>query len=123
MDKPETWASSSGIDRVHDPVFEDGRLIGFAFDTNIGGKTYAGVAKPHSRIEGESISWQIQNAEITGQVRVDISPIDTQTRIRVELDVESKGMMSRMFFPLIAGVIGNGLPQTVDAFASGFEGT
>lgn len=121
MDKPDTWASISGIDRVRDPRFEDGRLVGFAFDTNVAGRAYAGIATPAKRVEGESISWRIQNSEIKGTVAVELQPIDQKTEIGVALHVESNGMMSRMLFPVIASVVGNGLPRTVDEFASRFR--
>lgn len=121
MDDPETWASISGIDRVREPKFQDGRLIGFAFDTNVAGRAYAGIATPASRVEGESISWRIQNSEIKGVVGVELTPVDQKTEIGVALHVESNGMMSRMFFPVIANVVGNGLPKTVDEFAARFD--
>ena len=122
MDNPETWGSISGIDRVHDPRFEGGRLVGFSFDTRVAGKAYAGNATPNGRREGQSIGWHIENSEVKGRVRVDLEPAGDDTTITVDLMVESKGMMSTMFFPVIAGTVGNGLPRTVDEFAASFGG-
>jgi hypothetical protein len=34
------------------------------------------------------------------------------------LEVESAGFLSSMFFPVIAGAIGSGLPRAVDEFAA-----
>lgn len=120
MDDPNTWGGISGIDRVHDPRFAEGKLVGFEFDTEVAGKAYRGTAAPDVRDEGRAIAWRIENSEIRGRVSVQLSAVANQTEITVDLDVESKGMMSRMFFPVIAGVVGSGLPRTVDEFAARF---
>jgi hypothetical protein len=41
------------------------------------------------------------------------------TTVTVTLHVESAGLLSAMFFPVIAGAIGKGLPGAVDGFVSG----
>jgi carbon monoxide dehydrogenase subunit G len=41
------------------------------------------------------------------------------TEIEVDLHVESVGLLSTMFFPVVAGAVGSGLPRAVDAFANG----
>lgn len=119
LDDPVTWESISGIDRVYDPQFDDhDRLVGFAFDTEVGGKRYKGVATPAVREEGTVMGWDVKNSEITGTTTVALSSLGKETRITVTLRVASAGFLSGMLFPAIAKTIGNGLPQTVEDFAA-----
>lgn len=122
MDDPQTWASISGIDQVTNPQFADNQLVGFSFTSDVAGRTYHGKATPAGRTHGRSITWGISNSEIKGQVQIEMSPVSHGTKLTVNLEVESAGMMSRMFFPVIAGTIGNGLPRTVEQFATRFRG-
>lgn len=122
LDRPQTWEAVGGVDRVYDPVVDaDGRLQGFSFDTRAGGSTYSGTATPHERIEGRKMAWQVTNSEVYGVTSVALEPGDDGTRIAVRLEVQSAGLMSSMFFPIIAGAIGNGLPKAVDEFAAGLD--
>lgn len=106
---------------MFDPTVDDrGRLRGFSFDTVAAGKKYVGKATPHERVEGEKMAWRIENSEVKGVTAVSLRPEDRGTSIIVELQVQSAGLMSSMFFPVIAGAIGNGLPKAVEAFAAGF---
>jgi len=119
LDRPETWERFGGVDRVYDPVVDaNGRLQGFSFDTRAGGKAYKGTAIPHERVEGRRMAWRVENSEVRGITSVEIEPGDEETRIVVRLEVESAGLLSSMFFPVIAGAIGNGLPKAVDDFAA-----
>lgn len=119
LDRPETWEAVGGVDRVYDPVVDaDGRLQGFSFDTRAGGKAYSGTATPHERIEGRKMAWRVENSEVRGVTSVEIKPAHDETRITVRLEVQSAGLLSSMFFPVIAGAIGNGLPKAVDDFAA-----
>lgn len=120
LDRPLTWEAIGGVDRVYDPVVDaEGRLQGFSFDTRAGGKTYIGAATPHERVEGRKMAWRIETSEVHGVTSVELEPGDDWTRITVRLEVQSAGLLSSMFFPIIAGAIGNGLPRAVDEFAAG----
>jgi carbon monoxide dehydrogenase subunit G len=122
LDQPETWESIGGVGRVYDPkIDEEGRLVGFSFDTIAGGRKYVGVATPHERVEHKRMSWHVQNSEVTGVASVTLDPSDTGTVITVTLHVESVGLLSSMLFPLIATAIGSGLASSVDSFAASFE--
>jgi carbon monoxide dehydrogenase subunit G len=121
LDEPSTWESIGGVDRVFDPKIDDqGRLAGFSFDTVAAGRKYVGVATPHQRAEGSVMSWRIENSEVRGLTKVELEPSNPGTAITVTLEVQSAGLLSSVFFPVIAGAIGNGLPRAVDEFASGF---
>ena len=121
LDRPETWEAISGIDRVaNSTVDQRGRLQSFSFDTEVAGKKYRGTATPGRRIDGSAMAWNVRNAEIKGVIDVALTDVSGGTAVTVTLDVESASFMSGMFFPVIAGAIGNGLPEAVDVFAAGF---
>ena len=122
LDRPETWEGIGGVDKVIAPVIDnDDRLRGFSFETAVGGKIYLGKATPKAREESRLMAWTIENSEVRGVTTVQISDDGPGTRVQVTLEVESVGMLASMFFPVIANAIGSGLPQTVDAFAAGFD--
>jgi len=121
LDLPSTWESIGGIDKVVDPIVDsDGRLQGFSFDSIVAGKSYRGEATPAGRDEGRLIGWDIQNSEIAGTITVVLSPDAEETNINVTLGVESRGLLSGMFFSVVSKTIGSGLPRSVDEFAAGF---
>ncbi len=121
LDQPSTWEEIGGVDRVIDPVIDSkGRLRGFSFEVRAAGKKYIGFAEPHERSEGELMSWRVDAAEVRGVTRVSLNSVDEGTEVTVTLEVESKGLLSAMFFPVIASTIGSGLPRSVDDFAQRF---
>lgn len=121
LDQPETWEAIGGVDRIFEPRLDtEGRLLGFSFDTVAAGKRYVGTATPHRREEGQVMAWNVENSEVTGVTTVELTPSETGTAITVTLDVQSAGLLSGMFFSVIAKAIGNGFPAAVDAFAAGF---
>jgi hypothetical protein len=121
LDRAKTWENIGVVDRVFDPQFDDARLVGFSFESVAGGRRYVGVAKPANRQEGRVMGWRIENSEVAGTLEVRLASRGSGTDITVALDVKSVGLLSTMFFPVVAGAVGNGLPRAVDAFAAGFE--
>jgi len=119
LDRPETWESIGGVDRVFDPAVDDeGRLQGFSFDTIAAGRQYVGTATSQDRVEGQRIAWRIENPAIRGVTTVELRSKDGGTSITVWLQVQSASLLSSMFFPVIAGAIGSGLPEAVEDFAA-----
>ena len=119
LNQPATWEAIGGVDRVFDPIVDDnGDLRGFSFATVVAGKPYEGRARPREREEPRLISWDIANSEIRGVTRVVLSPNASGTGITVTLEMESVGLLSRVFFPVIASAVGNGLPDAVESFAA-----
>jgi carbon monoxide dehydrogenase subunit G len=119
LDQPDTWESIGGVDRVFDPNVDDqGRLIGFSFDTVAAGRKYVGKATPNERVEGKLMAWNVHNSEVRGVTTVILDPTATGTVVTVVLEVESVGLLSSMIFPIIAGTIGSGLPRSVEEFAA-----
>ena len=119
LDQPATWEAIGGVDRVFDADLDgEQRLRGFSFDTVAAGRKYVGQARPHRRIEGEVMAWDIQNPEIRGVINVTLRPAGSDgTEIQVTMAVHSVGFLSSMLFPVIATAIGSGFPDTVDEFA------
>ena len=122
LDQPDTWESIGGVDRVFDPKIDDqGRLIGFSFDTVAAGRKYVGKATPSERVEGKLMAWNVHNSEVRGVTTVILDPTATGTVVTVVLEVESVGLLSSMIFPIIARAIGSGLPRSVEEFAAGLD--
>lgn len=120
LDRPDTWEAIGGVDRVFGPTIDDqGRLQGFSFETVAGGKRHTGTASPHERVEGTTMAWNIESSEVEGTTSVDLEGDDRGTRVTVTVYVKSVGFLSSMFFPVIAGALGKGLPAAVEEFAAG----
>ena len=118
LDDPAIWEGIGGVDRVYDPVIDDqGHLRGFSFDTLVGGRPYRGRATPRDRVEGITISWNIDSGEIRGVTSVDLEEEYGDTAVTVTVAFEVSGMLSTLFFPVISAAIGNGLPEAVERFA------
>ncbi len=124
MDDPKSWEAISGVDRVFDPLVDpEGHLQGFSFESVAAGKQYLGRARPAGREPQKMVAWDIETSEMRGRVVVGLSPMDGDTRVHVSLRVESVGMLSSVFFPVIASAIGEGFAGTVDEFARTLSGS
>lgn len=122
LDLPETWEGIGGVNRVFDPEIDgEGRLRGFRFETLAAGSRYRGEATPRARQERRLMSWNIESPEVRGVITVESAQAEDGTEISVELTVESLGVLSTVFFPVVAGAIGNGLPGAVEDFARNLE--
>lgn len=122
LDRPETWQAIGGVDRVFDPEVDDqGRLQGFSFETMAGGKRHTGTSRPNQRVEGTTMAWNVESSEVKGITKVDLEPEGDGTRVSVTVQVESVGFLSSMFFPVIAGALGKGLPRAVEEFVAGLS--
>lgn len=121
LDEPSTWEQVGGVDRVTDAVVDgEGRLQGFSFEVRAAGRSYVGAATPLQRVEDELMSWRVETDEVKGATSVALRAAGEGTEMTVTLEVESKGLLSTMFFPVIAATIGSGLPRSVDDFAERF---
>lgn len=122
LDEPTTWEQIGGVDSITDAVIDsEGRLQGFGFEVRAGGKVYVGLATPHQRIEDRLMAWNVDTSEVKGVTNVALRPVGESTEVTVTLEVESKGLLASMFFPVIAAAIGSGLPKSVEEFTTRFE--
>jgi hypothetical protein len=119
---PTTWEAIPGVDRVVNPVVDEaGALRGFEFQSVAGGRPYVGKASPSGRIEEQLMSWDISTSELKGALSVEIGAAESGTSVAVTLAIQSVGMLSSMFFPIIASALGSGFPRAVEEFASGLS--
>jgi carbon monoxide dehydrogenase subunit G len=117
LDQPATWESIPGVDRVIDPIVDgSGRLVGFSFESMVGGKAYRGEASTAGREEEKMMAWDIRTSELKGRVTVALSAYGEGTRVYVRVDIEGVGMLGSVFFPVIASAVGNGFHETVNEF-------
>jgi carbon monoxide dehydrogenase subunit G len=122
LEMPTTWEAIPGVDRVVDPVIdESGRLLGFSFESAVGGRRYNGTATPAGREVGRMIGWHISTSEIQGRISVGLAPEGEATRVDVSLEVEGVGILGSLFFPVIASAIGGGFTETVEEFVGGLR--
>ncbi len=120
LDEPHTWEAIPGVNRVTDAAVDaDGRLRGFSFESDVGGRKYLGKATPAGREEGRLMAWDIDSSEVKGNVSIELGPDADGTRVHVRLAVEGVGMLGSLFFPVIASAIGGGFAATVEEFVSG----
>ena len=118
LQQPETLEGIGGVDRVHDALIDqEGRLQGFSFEATAAGQVYPGLATPLTREEGRVIAWSIDTSEIEGMIRIDLADQGAGTDLTVIVELETRSILSSVFFPVITSAMGKGLPDAVEAFA------
>ena len=114
LQEPDVWASLGPVQKVWDPIIEDGVLTGFTWSTDIGGKVYEGTGKAISHERPTSYELLLDTSEMSGTITADLSPANPGgTEAVVAIELKSKGLLSSMFFPAIKNAIGSGFPQQV----------
>ena len=114
LQEPDVWASLGPVQKVWDPIFDDGVLTGFTWSTDIGGKVYEGTGKTIAHQRPDRYELLLDTSEMSGTITADLSaanPGGTEAVVAIEL--KSKGLLSSMFFPAIKNAIGSGFPQQV----------
>jgi len=118
LNDPKSWESVPGVDRILESVIDqEGQLQSFSFESLAAGKRYLGRALPAGREFEKMMAWDIETSEIRGRIIVSLGGTDDGTRVDVMLRLESVGVLSSVFFPVIASAIGDGFPKTVQDFA------
>ena len=113
----ETWSQIGPVDEVWEEArATDGTLDGFRWSAHVGPTKYKGSAKVALAEAPHHMKLMLDSSELRGSLIADIDD-GAPTRLAVRLEVESKGAMAAMFFPLIAETIGRGLPEQVEQFA------
>jgi carbon monoxide dehydrogenase subunit G len=122
LNDPQSWESIPGVDRILESVVDDGgQLQGFSFESVAAGKRYLGRALPAGRESEKMMAWDIETSEIRGRIIVGLQEANPGTRVDVSLRMESVGVLSSVFFPVIASAIGESSPNTVQEFARGLS--
>lgn len=118
----ETWANIGPVDEVWDPVHENGELRSYRWSATVGPTKYKGTARVVETNPPVRMRLELDAREMAGELEaVVVANGDGATRITVTLAVESRGMLSTLFFPVVSEAVGNGLPAQVDGFAASLE--
>jgi carbon monoxide dehydrogenase subunit G len=119
LQDPEIWASVGPVQKVWDPRFEDGVLVGFKWSTNIGGRTYEGVGTALEHDRPDRYTLDLDAGEMAGKVGTSLEDSNPGgTDIDVSIELRSQGMLSSLFFPAIKSAIGSGFPDQVNDMAT-----
>ncbi len=119
MNDPKSWESIPGVDRILESVVDqEDQLQGFSFESLAAGKRYLGRAIPAGREPEKMMAWDIETSEVRGRIIVSLAGAGEGTRVDVTLRMESVGVLSSVFFPVIAAAIEDGFPRSVDEFAA-----
>ena len=120
--EPATWKGIGPIDDIDDVRIDQAdRLVSFGWNTHIGPTRYRGKSAMVKNVPGERLLMKLTSSEMSGSLKVNLKPEDTETLVTVQLDFVAKGPMSSLFFPLISEAIKNGLRDQVDSFAANWE--
>ncbi|MGB9358546.1 MAG: SRPBCC family protein [Acidimicrobiia bacterium] len=114
LQEPDVWASLGPVQKVWDPIFDDGVLTGFTWSTDIGGKVYEGTGRAISHQRPDRYELMLDTSEMSGTITAELSPANPGgTEAVVAIELKSKGLLSSMFFPAIKNAIGSGFPGQV----------
>lgn len=118
LQEPATWAAVGGVDDIHNARFDtDGRLLGYDFMVTAAGRRFRGSASTVEASPPRRMAVDIDSSEMTGTITVGLADANQSIQVTVTVDARSKGLLSGMFFGVIASAIGNGLPANVESFA------
>jgi len=118
----ESWGRIGGVRKVEQPTFDArGEITGYRFIVELGGTSYIGQATRSTLTTGRRVSMTIDTEQLGGQIDVELEPYDHQTIVMVAMTVQSKGFMTAMLFPVIAGAIASSFNEEVERFASGLK--
>lgn len=119
LQQADVWSSIGPVQRVWDPIVEDGVLNGFSWSTDIGGVVYEGTGTATEQRRPDRYQLVLEASEMGGTITVDLSPANPGgTHASVTVEVRSKGLLSGMFFPLVSRAVGGGLEQQVEELAA-----
>jgi hypothetical protein len=67
----------------------------------------------------ENMLLSLDGGEVSALLTTSLTAVGTdRTEIDVTIELEPKGMMGTLFFPIISSAVRNGLEDHLDAFAS-----
>ncbi len=121
LQNADTWANIGPVGKVWDPVHEGESLVSYRWDTKVGPTRYEGTAVVSEAVPAARMKLDLDAREVRGSLTTDLAAGAEGTSISVTLVVESRGMLSTMFFPVISEAVGSGLPTQVEEFARSFS--
>jgi carbon monoxide dehydrogenase subunit G len=121
LQDPETWKGIGPIDDVwaaqHGP---DGALTGFSWRAHAAGRAWEGTATRSPLAATDSMTLNLDSAEIDGTITVDIAGTGSTSVLTVTMHARSKGFLAGMFWGVIATAMRTGLAAQVDRFGEQF---
>jgi hypothetical protein len=122
LQEPDTWANIGPINEVWDAEHDDsGALVRYRWSTTVGLRGYRGTAATEVADSPRLMRLALDGGEIVGTLTARLSPNGAGTGLEVTLEIVSRGALSTLFFPVVADVVGRGLPEQVERFAESFE--
>jgi carbon monoxide dehydrogenase subunit G len=119
LQNPDVWSSIGPVQKIWDPVVEDGVLDGFQWSTDIGGIVYDGTGKATVQERPDRYQLVLDTSEMAGTITVDLSPGNPGgTDVDVTVELRSKGLLSSMVFPLVSRAVGDGLADQIEDMAA-----
>ncbi|MFO7548739.1 MAG: SRPBCC family protein [Acidimicrobiia bacterium] len=119
LQRAETWASIGGVDEVFDVEHDDaGHLMGYHFHVRAAGRRFRGKATAVEAVQPGLMAVDIDSSEMLGRITVELTEASEHTTVTVTVDASAKGILSSMFFGVVARAIGSGLPESVEGFAA-----
>ncbi len=123
LQKPETWAAIGGVERSHDPEFDDGgNLVSYRFEAMIAGKGYPGTARTTVTDRPRRMVVAVDSKDLSGNIEVRLTAAAGGTRIEVATSLSPKGFLATLMFGAITGAVAKGLPGRAEALARRCEG-
>ena len=118
LQKPETWATIAGVSEVTEAAFDaSGNLTAYLFTAVAAGREYAGKAEVRLSSRPTDMVVSISTSELTGLISTKLTPGIDGVRVSVTLDLQSRGLLAGMMFPVITGAVRHGLPDQVEQLA------
>jgi hypothetical protein len=119
----ETWSNIGPVEDVWDAEHaEDGQLQRYRWSTTVGPRSYRGRAKVVASEPAHLMRLDLDATEVVGTLTTRLSQNGTDaTQLEVTLEIESRGTLSTLFFPVVSDAVGRGLPRQVEEFAAAFE--
>lgn len=119
LQEAETWADIGPVEEVNSPETDgDGNLESFRWSTTVAAKRYPGTARVIAVEPERRMVLDLDTREMTGSLTTELEPNgDGTTVVTVTLEVNARGPLSSLFFPLVSQAVARGLPTQVDNFA------
>ena len=118
MQQPDVWEGIAGVEHVTDPEFHpDGSLARFRLAAIAAGKSYPGIAEVVESTPGRTMTLRLSTSELTATVALSLQGGDRGTHLTIDVDIRTSTFMASLFFPVVADVIGRGLPAAAEDFA------
>ncbi|MDH3425209.1 MAG: SRPBCC family protein [Acidimicrobiia bacterium] len=117
---PATWELLGPIDKVSQPVVENGQLKSFHWRTRAAGRDINGTAHTSDYSPPEHFELALDAGEISGTLEALLSG-DGETDLSVTLQIRPKGPLATLFFAAVREVVGNGFADHVNEFALSLE--